>query len=265
MTIIRLMTAAAFLLPGVPAAAGPFTGTWVADLDSQAGLGKDVYVIAHGTYSCESCTPARHYPADGKLHRIVGDPDVNYESVTVTGPRTIVTRLVEKAMARTTTMTVSPDNRTATYVSIDHRPGIGQPLKTVYLARRVAAAPQGAHPVSGTWQGVAYESVPELVRTTELRDEGGTLTYRVPIGATYTARIGGGAAPLHGAGTEGQQASVKRADSRHIVETRIRDGKVVMIRTFALSPDGKALTMSSRYPVMHSTFTITAHRKSRSF
>jgi hypothetical protein len=253
------------LLAAAPAAAGPFSGTWVADLDSQAGLTKDVYLVADGNYSCDSCTPPRHYPADGKLHPIVGDPEVNFESVTVTGPRTIVTRLLEKAMTRTTTMTVAPDDRTATYVSIDHRPGIRQPLKTVYLARRVAPAPSGAHPVSGTWQGVAYESVPELIRTTELRDEAGSFTYRVPIGATYTARIGGGPAPLHGFGTEGQAAAVRRVGPHKMVETRTRNGRVIMVRSFTLSRDGKVLTMFSQYPETHSTFTISAHRKGRSF
>lgn len=253
------------LLLGAPAIAGPFTGTSVADLDSQAGLGKDVYLVAHGYYSCESCTPPRHYRADGRMHRIVGDPEVTSESVTIAGPRTIVTRLIEKAMIRSTTMTVAPDNRTATYVSIDHRSGIRQPLKSVYLARRVGSAPAGAHPVSGTWQGVAYESVPELIRTTELRDEARSFTYRVPIGATYTARIGGGPAPLHGLGTEGQQAAVKRIDAHKIVETRTRSGEVIMVRTFTLSPDGKVLTMASQYPQTHSSFTINAHRKSRAF
>jgi hypothetical protein len=260
---MRLFATLALVL-AAPAVAGPFTGTWVADLDSQSGLTKDVYLVANGAYSCDSCMPRRHYPADGRLHRIVGDPEVNFESVTVAGPRTIVTRLLEKAMTRTTTMTVSPDNRTATYVSIDHRPGITQPLKTVYLARRVGPAPKGAHPVSGTWQGVAYEVVPELLRTTILREEGGRLTYRVPTGATYTASIGGGFVPLHGLGTEGQDAAVKKIDERTIVETRRRDHKLVMVRTFSLSPDRKILTIVSRYPESHSTFHITAHRKSGS-
>jgi hypothetical protein len=256
---------AAALLASAPALAGPFTGTWVADLDSQAGLGKDVYLVVDGNYSCKSCTPQRHYQADGKLHRIVGDPDVNFESVTITGPRTIVTRLVEKAMTRTTTMTVSADGSKATYVSIDHRPGIKQALKTVYLARRVAPAPPGAHPVSGTWQGVAYESVPELIRTTNLRDDARSFTNGVPIGATYTAPFGGPPVALHGAGTEGQQASVKRVDTHNVVETRTRGGKIIMIRTFTLSPDGKRLTMESRYPETNSEFRITAHRKGDSF
>jgi hypothetical protein len=263
---MRLVAATAVaLLVAAPAIAGPFTGTWVADLNSQAGLGKDIYVVTNGYYSCDSCTPPRHYPADGKLRRIVGDPAVNFESVTITGPRTIVTRLLEKAMTRTTTMTVAADDRTATYVSIDHRRAIEQPLKTVYLARRVAPAPVGAHAVSGTWQGIAYESVPELIRTTELREEPGSFTYRVPIGAAYTARIGGRPGPLRGAGTDGQAAAVKRFGPHKIVETRTRKGQVIMVRTFTLSRDGKILTMFSQYPETHSTFTISAHRKSRSF
>ena len=238
----------------------------MADLDSQSGLTKDVYLVSNGNYSCSSCTPPRHYAADGKLHRIAGDPEVNFESVAVTGPRTIVTRLLEKTMTRTTTMTVSPDNRTATYVSIDHRPGIRQRLKTVYRARRVAPAAPGAHPVSGTWQGVAYVIVPELIRTTELRDTPSKFSYRVPIGVTYTdAAFGGPPVPVRGRGTKGMQASVKRPDDRTVVENRTRNGKLIMVRTFSLSVDGRVLKMSSRYPENGSTFTITSHRKSRSF
>lgn len=257
--------ASLFLLAPAAVVAGPFTGTWVAELDSQSGLGQDVYLVSNGIYSCTSCSPPRTYPADGHMHGIHGDPDVISESVTIAGPRTIVTRIVEPAMTRTTTMTVAVDDRTATYVSIDYRQGIKQPLKTVYLARRVAPSPPGAHAASGTWQGVAYQSVPELIRTTELRDDQGRFTYRVPAGVSYTARIGGGFAPVHGPNAEHMNASVERVDPRTLVETRLRDGKTIAVRTFALSADGKTLTISSRYPRTNSTFRIKAHRKSRSF
>jgi hypothetical protein len=50
-----------------------------------------------------------------------------------------------------------------------------------------------------------------------------------------------------------------------MVETRRRDGKVIMVRTFSLSPNGKTLTIASRYPETNSSFRITAHRKSRAF
>jgi hypothetical protein len=241
--------------------ASPFTGTWVADLDTQAGLGKDIYLVTGGTYRCNSCTPRRRYPADGELHAISGDPDVSAESVTIKGPRTIVTRIIEPAMTRTTTMTVAPDGRTATYVSIDHRAGIKQPLKTVYLARRVLSGPRGSHLVSGTWQGIAYKSVPELIRTTELADTGRTFAYRVPIGVAYTAEFGGPPASLRGPGTKDMTVLVRRAGDREIIESRERAGKLVLERHFTLSNDGRKLTIASFYPDTGATFTITAHRK----
>lgn len=64
---------AASLAVQSPASAGSdhsLNGRWVADLDTQAGLPTDVYVIANGDYSCESCTPPRRYPADGRMHPV---------------------------------------------------------------------------------------------------------------------------------------------------------------------------------------------------
>jgi hypothetical protein len=248
--------------PVAAAAAFPasFTGTWVAELDTQSGLGIDHYLVAKGTYTCSSCNPPRSYPADGKLHRIAGSPEPTQESVTVKGPRTIVTRIVEPSIRRVTTMSVASNGRTATYVSIDHRPGISQALKTVYLARRVAPAPKGALAVSGAWQGVRYVSVPELIRTTKLRDDGRHFTYRVPIGVRYDALFGGGFVPIHGP-YKNMVAAVERLSPRKVVETRKQDGKVVLVRAFTLSPDGRQLRVESKNPETNSTFTITAHRK----
>jgi hypothetical protein len=61
-------------------AVDPFSGTWVADLDSQSGLGKDVYLLAGGQYRCDSCTPPRSYPADGTL-RPIGGPQPTSRSI----------------------------------------------------------------------------------------------------------------------------------------------------------------------------------------
>jgi hypothetical protein len=258
----RALLVLAVCVLSTPAAAAPgaFTGTWVAELDSQSGLGKDVYLVADGKYRCDSCTPPRSYPTDGKLHAI-GDAEGTKEAVTVTGPRTIVTRIVEPAISRRTTMTVAPDNQTATYMSVDHRPGIRQPLKTVYVARRIGSGPRGSHPVSGTWQGIRYVSVPELVRTIELTQTGDRFTYHAPIGSTYSAVLGGPFVRVKGPYKGTILAAVKLVDDHKIVETRTEDGKVILIRTFTLSPDASALTIASANPATNSTFVVTAHKK----
>jgi hypothetical protein len=182
------------------------------------------------------------------------------ESVVASGPRAMVTTIVEPAMRRRTTMTVSRDGRMATYVSIDHRPGIHGALRTVYVAERTAPAPPGAHPVSGSWRGLRYVSVPEVIRTTRIEVRGERFTYSAPIGVGYSAIFGGPAAAVHSRSAP-MTASVERAGDRKVVETRKEQGKVIMVRTFALSADGQALTMTSFYPATGSTFVITARRK----
>jgi len=159
-SIRAVIFAAAIAVTGSSAdAKSPFDGHWVEDLQTQAGdAGFDKYLVANGIYKCESCHPARTYPADGKMHHVPGDPAVISESVTIAGPQTIVTRIVDREMTRETTMIIAPDGRTATYVSLDKWPRRLTPLRTVYVAERTAPVPAGAHPVSGSWRGLLCRS-----------------------------------------------------------------------------------------------------------
>jgi hypothetical protein len=219
----------------------------------------DVYLIRNGMYRCESCRPERSYPADGKPHEISGDPDVSAESVTISGPRAITTRIEGKALTRETTMTVAPDDRSATYVSIDHRPGVSRALRTEYIARRIAAGPADAHPASGSWLGVRYVEVPVEVRTIVLHETGNQFTYSAPlIGVRFTAAYGGPFVPVEGPYKE--LAAVKRLGPNRVRETLMAHGKVVLVRTFTLSADGGSLTIAARDPAKGTTFVVTAHR-----
>jgi hypothetical protein len=233
----------------------------VSDLDTQSGLPTDIYLVANGSYRCDSCTPPRAYPADGRPRPVPGDPQVTSESVTIAGPRTIVTRIDGSTLARVTTMAVSADGLTATYTSNDRRPGVKGPLRTVYVARRTAPAPAGAHPVSGTWQGIRYVAVPEQVRTTELHVDGNRLTYRHPLGYGFTATFGGGFVPVRGPYRTPMLAAVRRIHARTIEETRRSGGRIVLVRTYTLSEDGRTLEIAGTDPATGQTFRITAHRK----
>jgi hypothetical protein len=262
----RCATRAILLLAAIganaPAAArSPFDGRWVAELDTQAGLATDVYLVTNGTYRCDSCRPPRAYPADGRPHSVAGATDIISEAVTISGPRTIVTRIESPTLHRVTTMTVAADDATATYVSDDRRPGVRGPLHSVYLARRAAPAPAGAHPVSGSWQGVRYVSVPEQVRTTELHVDGNRLTYRHPLGYSFSAVFGGGFVPVRGPYRTPVFAAVRRLGARTIEETRRSGDKIVLVRTYTLATDGRSLTIASTEPGAGQTFRITAHRK----
>jgi hypothetical protein len=242
-------------------AGGPFDGLWVDDLATQADPGHaDVYLVADGRYRCDSCIPPRAYAADGKDHPVPGDCDTLSESVTVTGPRSIVTRIVGTDMVRETTMTVAPDDSTATYVSLDRWPGRTDLLKTEFLARRVAPAPAGAHPVSGSWLGVRYIDVPVPYRSVEFSQDGDRLTRSTFRHGHYTAVLGGPPVVLRGAAGDRLTVTVRQADARTLVETVLSEGKPATERTYRLSADGKALETTVHSFAGDRMFTITAHR-----
>jgi hypothetical protein len=258
--MLRAMLLCASLL-GSQVSAASFTGRWVADLSSQKlPEHPDVYLVADGHYECRSCSPPRSYPADGKPHAIPGDQEVTSESVTVLSRRSIRTRIVSPSLIRTTTMTASADDRTARYVSQDRRPGVKGVLRTRYIARRVAPAPKEANRVSGSWQGIAYLEVPRQLRTIALRLAGNRLSYSTPTGVSYSAIVGGPAAPVRGPYAGAITASVRRVGRHTLVETRLRDGKPLFERTFQLSRDGKSLEISTRDESNGTTFVATSHR-----
>ena len=260
---IRTITLAAVLagasVPAYPKS--PFDGLWVADLKTQMGqAGFDKYLVANGTYRCESCTPPRRYPADGRLRRVAGSASPVRESVKITGSRSIVTTTVDKEMTRVTTMTVAPDDKTAAYVSLDQWPGRPKRLRTEYVAKRVAPALAGAHRVSGSWLGLRYVDVPVEYRSVELSEANGTFRRSDYRYGHYSARIGGPPAPVTGDGRNIFQARVRAPEARTRVETLLRDGKPVEETTYRLSADGKSLVTTVRDLKGGSTFTTTSHR-----
>jgi len=251
----------ALLLTALAAApASPFDGRWVSDLDTQSGLPTDVYRVAGGLYRCDSCSPPRAYPADGRPHPVPGDDQVSWESARIAGPRTLVTHIEGPTLSRTVTMTVAPDGRTATYVANDKRPGVKGPLRTVYVARRAAPPAPGAHAASGTWQGLRYVTVPEQQRTIILHVEGDRFAYRHALGYSFAAKLGGGFVPVAGPYKVPVFAAVRRLGSRAIEETRKTGGRISMVRTYTLSPDGRALAVATTDPTTGHTFRSVSRR-----
>jgi hypothetical protein len=266
-TALRALRTAlvALAFAGTAAAAkapASLTGTWIADLSTQdASQMVDDYLVAGGRYVCRSCEPPRDYAADGQPHAVPGDSEVTSESVTVLNDHAIRTRIVSSTRVRVTTMTVAADNKTATYVAIDHRTDIPGVLRTEYLAQRIAPAPPGANRVSGQWRGVRYVSVPKVLRQIDLKVDAKTFTYRHPSGVHYTAVIDGAPAPVETPTGVTSQAAVKRVDARTYVETRFVAGKLVMRRTYTLSADGRALEVATYDPASKITFRATSRRE----
>jgi hypothetical protein len=256
-----LPAALTVLLAGAAQAQGSgLSGTWIADLSSQQGLPTDVYSLQDGIYRCRSCTPAREFAADGRVHRVAENVT---EAVTILDGRTIATMIVQPEVTRTTTMRVASDGRTATYVSVDWRRGVQGPLRTVYLARRVADGPAGSHAVSGSWRGIRYVSVPIQLRTTTLTDSGSKLGYRTGTGFFYEARVDGPPVPVRGPYDGSISVSVRRDSAGRLVETRRRGGSDIEVRTYTLAPGGRSLEIATTNLATNATFLITARRQGR--
>jgi hypothetical protein len=234
----------------------------VADLSSQQGLPTDIYLVRDGSYACESCTPPRRYPADGRLRPVPGSPGVS-EAATIVDSRTLSTRVVQPDLDRLTRMKVARDGRTATDVSIDRRQGIEGPLRTEYLARRTAPAPAGAHAASGTWKGVRYVSVPVQLRTTILTDGSDRLSYRTGTGYSYSAPYGGGFVPIRGPNDGSVSVSVQRDGPNRVIETRRQGGSDVQRRTYTVSGDGRQLEIATTNLATGTTFRVTARRRGK--
>jgi hypothetical protein len=260
MVALAVAASTSALASAAPAPPSPLSGTWVADLDSQQGLPTDVYDVRDGHYSCESCAPPRRYPADGRLRPVAGSPGRS-EAAAILDSRTLSTRIVEPGLVRNTRMRVARDGRTATYVSIDRRAGIPVPLRTEYVARRIAPGPAGAHAVSGRWRGVRYVSVPIELRTTVLSDEGDGLRYRTGTGYSYTARYEGGFVPIEGPYDGSLTVSVRKAGRYRVVETRRRGGDDVQLRTYTVSADGRRMEIATTDLATKTTFRITARKR----
>lgn len=239
-----------------------FDGLWVDELKTQMGeAGFDTYLVSNGIYRCESCKPPRKYPADRKMRPVDDDPSVISESVIIAGPSTIITRIVDHEMTRETTMTVAPDDKTATYVSLDKWPGRAKRLRTEYVARRVAPAPAGAHAVSGSWRGLRYVEVPEEYRSVKLKEAHGQFTRSNFRHGHYTAKIGGPPVLVTGDGKDVYKAIVRAPDARTRVETISLDEKPLVERTYRSSADGKPMVTTVRDSQDGSVFSTISHRK----
>ena len=121
-------------------------------VDSMKSSGKPlVFEIDHGMYTCSSCEPEVKVKANGDSYKVSGHSDYDAVVVEVKSPTQVT--VVEQHSGKNRafyTYSVSPDGKTLTVRYSDYS---GPKEKGgMYMARRVAAAPAGAHATSGSWQ-----------------------------------------------------------------------------------------------------------------
>lgn len=241
-------------------AQGQFDGTWKIDVSGPSTAHFD-YRLKDGTYRCTSCDPPIVIPADGRDHKITGGPC--YDTVNV---KVVDDRIVDEADKRngttvgTTRITVSSDGNTATVDWTESCSAKGDVVAGKDIMNRVERGPAGSHAISGSWKISKRLSRSEnaLVITLKLTED--TFTFADPTDQKFTAKLNGTETQFQG-DLSGTMVSVKRINPNTIEETNNRDGRVVEVVRFTLSPDGNSLHISIEDKSRGTTNHFVAHKQ----
>lgn len=220
------------------AAVDPFAGTWKTDLASvQIDEKPKEYLLKDGVYSCSSCIPALSVKADGQFHAVAGRTSFDSMSVKAVDDRTVsfIHRLGDRVVGNTT-MKVSPDGNMLMMSVTETTDENAQPATAKGAETRVAAAPPGAHAVSGSWKTAVNPNMPDEALTFSFRVEGDMVQLKAP-GQSYSARVNGTEVAVEG-DAEGTLVSLERPTPNTLRETYKRDGKVVRVTTMTIADDG---------------------------
>jgi hypothetical protein len=236
------------LLPVLCAAQSAFDGTWRPDPQRPSQPGKpEIAVLANGEYECPTCTPPYTVKADGHDQPLRGNPYYDMINIAVIDQHTITkTGKKDGHIIADTKVTISADGATKTEVQTI----IGMapvPVELTSKFSRVSAGKSGSHPLSGGWQMTEMD-VSNHVEDTSFNVSGAALAMIDRMGRSFTAKFDGTPAPYKGS-DQFNGVSLKLVDPRTIEESDLRDGKVVKISRWALSPDGQ--TIHARFDDMH--------------
>jgi hypothetical protein len=221
------------------ASAAPIDGVWKTDVSTiRVNRKPDRLLLQGGQFSCLTCIPPLTVAADGAFHAVTGRPYADHIAVK-TDDGNHVTRLQQKNGHTTATIeySVSPDGKTLTVSFTDSASPNTKPVTGTYAETRVAAAPIGAHAISGSWKQASYSHISDDALTATFRERDGTLHLSTASGQSYDARLDGSDTPIRG-DIGGTTASVRKLADNVYQETDKRDGKAIGVMTMTVA-DGK--------------------------
>jgi hypothetical protein len=160
----------------------------------------------------------------------------------------------------TTRMTVSPDGNTATVEWTESCNAQGDVVAGKDLMARVSQSPRGAHAISGSWRITKRMNRSDNALVVTLKLAGDTFSFADPAGQSYTAKLDGTETPVKGDLSD-TLVSVRRIDEQTIEETNKRDGKIVEVTRFTVSPDAKTMTVSMTDKANGTTRQFVCHKQ----
>jgi hypothetical protein len=239
-------------------AASPFDGSWKIDLKTLGMTGKpNVYLLTKGEYSCSSCIPDLHVKADGVEHPVADQGYFNTAIVKVTGPDSIEIVMKKDGKEFAHILDKVSIDGTMLMTRFTNHMG-GQEVTGTLAERRVAPAPAGSHPVSGSWQQEGFDvNLADVAVHYKMSAHGFQMSW---AGQSYDARFDGKAYPV--AGDPGKTTVVlKKIDARTVEETDLRDGKRVDVFRMTIAEDGKAIALSDHDLIHDQTTTYTLRKQ----
>lgn len=250
------------LLPAHALAQSAFDGTWKIDLNQVTMPTKpSVYLLKDGIFQCESCVPPIKVAADGSDQAVSGHPYFDTMAVNVVDDHTVKeTDKKDGKVVSESTVTISPDGKTATFEFTDTNPN-GSTVSGRGTQQRVKAGPEGSHASSGTWNTTHMENVSDNGLTMTFKVEGDKLSMSSPTGQAYTAPMDGTDAPLTGdPGVD--TVSVKKIGPHSITETDKLKGKVISVTTMTVGADGHSMQMDVQNKQRGTTTRLVAMKES---
>jgi hypothetical protein len=256
---MRIFIPALLLVPAAALASSALDGTWKTRMESLKTTGKpDRYVVADGNYACTSCVPEVKVKADGTDQKVTGQDYYDSKAVKIVDAKTveITNKLAGKTIGQIT-VTISADGSTLTGKFTDYSGA--KPATATYTEKRVAAAPPGAHAMSGSWQPEQLGDANEALRTTTYKMSGDHFSMQWN-GQSYDAKFDGKEYPV--TGDPGHTVvTLKRIDENTVEETDRRNGKVTDEIRIAAAKDGKTLQVTDKDPVHGQTTTYTLEKQ----
>ena len=235
-----------------------FSGTWKIDVSTlQVTQKKDSYLLQSGMFECKACVPPFKIKADSTDQ---ATPDGNTASLRIVDDHHVEEiRKKDGTVVGTAKVAISPDGNSMTVHWTDSSQPGSEPQTGTLSAKRIAAAPAGAHLVSGLW-------LEEKEKTSEDQEQwtfnvhGGEITMTEPDGQTYTAKLDGTEAPVKGH-PDANSVSVRLLGKNRLQETFKSEGKIVEINTMTISAEGKTVHYVKEYKLQGTTAKFVARKQ----
>jgi hypothetical protein len=140
------------------------------------------------------------------------------------------------------TDTVSPDGNTLTQVVKDMTEAEAVTFESEF--RRIAAAPPGAHALSGSWQ-IFKQSRSANSTIISYRCTSDGFSAATPLGERFDAKFDGKYYLMEDDPAR-TMVAVRRINATTVEMTNQRDGKIVFVVTLEVTPDGETIHASSK-------------------